>query len=247
MRMNSAEGKSILALVRDGSYAHAGEEESIESVFSSVPKDSGRIILDAGCGLGGTAEYVQRHGWGTVSGFDIDPRTIELARQRYPALNFVESDVGSVGRIWQAEFDLIYSFNAFYAFPDSRLALENLAVVARPNAQYLIFDYTDPFRRYAASPFARREDASFWHPIHPEDLSALAISTGWRLEFSTDLTSDYHRWYGDLLRRIELRSEEIISRFGPTWYDFVLAFYTSLYQAIEDGTIGGGLFRLHRQ
>jgi SAM-dependent methyltransferase len=233
MRMNSAEGKSILALVRDGSYAHAGEEESIESVFSSVPKDSGRTLLDAG--------------WGTVSGFDIDSRTIELARQRHPALDFVESDVGSVGRIWQAEFDLIYSFNAFYAFPDSRLALENLAVVARPNAQYLIFDYTDPFRRYAASPFARREDASFWHPIHSEDFSALAISTGWRLESSSDMTSDYHRWYGDLLRRIEVRSEAIVFRFGQTWYDFVLAFYTSLYQAIEDGTIGGGLFRLRRQ
>lgn len=245
--MNSAEGKSILALVRDGSYAHAGEEEAIELVFSSVSQDSSRKILDAGCGLGGTADYVLSQGWGRVSGFDIDHRTIELARQRYPANEFVEADVAAVGRIWQAEFDLLYSFNAFYAFPDSRAALENLAVVARSGAEYLIFDYTDPSHHYATSPFAGREDASFWHPLHAEDLSDLAIATGWVLESSRDLTAEYHRWYRDLLRRIELRSEEIISQFGQVWYAFVLGFYTSLYQAIEDGIIGGGLFRLRRR
>ena len=247
MKMNSAEGKGILALVRDGAYAHAGEEESIELVFSSVPRDSSRTVLDAGCGLGGTADYVQRQGWGRVSGFDIDPRTIALARQRYPGHEFVEADVCTVGAIWQAEFDLLYSFNAFYAFPDSRLALENLAIAARPGAQYLIFDYTDPCRRYASSSFAGREDASFWNPIHPEDLSDFAVSTGWMLESVTDLTAEYRRWYADLLRRIGVRSEEIIFRFGQEWHDFVLGFYTSLYGSIDDGTLGGGVFRLHRR
>jgi hypothetical protein len=38
--MNSFEGKRILALIRDGDYAHAGEEEAIERSFRSIPLSS---------------------------------------------------------------------------------------------------------------------------------------------------------------------------------------------------------------
>ncbi len=37
MNMNSFEGKRIVALVREGDYAHAGEEEAIERAFRSIP------------------------------------------------------------------------------------------------------------------------------------------------------------------------------------------------------------------
>jgi hypothetical protein len=60
--MNSYQGKQILALVRDGDFAHAGEEEAIERAMRAVPKDRNRLILDAGCGRGGTAAYLQHHG-----------------------------------------------------------------------------------------------------------------------------------------------------------------------------------------
>ena len=53
MNMNSFEGKRILALIRDGDYAHAGEEEAIECALGSIPKDSRDWMLDVGCGRGG--------------------------------------------------------------------------------------------------------------------------------------------------------------------------------------------------
>jgi cyclopropane fatty-acyl-phospholipid synthase-like methyltransferase len=55
MNMNSFEGKRILALVRDGDYAHAGEEEAIERVFRAIPKHAGSSLLDVGCGCGGSS------------------------------------------------------------------------------------------------------------------------------------------------------------------------------------------------
>src|SRR6185312_7479553 len=46
--MNSYLGQRILSLVREGDYAHAGEEEAIELAMSDVEKDSHRVILDVG-------------------------------------------------------------------------------------------------------------------------------------------------------------------------------------------------------
>lgn len=60
--MNSYLGQRILALVREGDYAHAGEEEAIELSMSGVGKDARRVILDAGCGRGGTADYLHKNG-----------------------------------------------------------------------------------------------------------------------------------------------------------------------------------------
>ena len=50
MNMTSFEGKRILALIRDGDYAHAGEEEGIERSFRSIPKNADSWLLDVGCG-----------------------------------------------------------------------------------------------------------------------------------------------------------------------------------------------------
>jgi len=50
MRLNSYEGKRLLALARGGDYAHAGETESIDLVWDALPKSPTQSVLDAGCG-----------------------------------------------------------------------------------------------------------------------------------------------------------------------------------------------------
>ena len=128
MRMNSPQGKAILAHVRGAAYAHAGEEEAIAVVMAGLPKGSGLRILDAGCGLGGTAHYLQSGGWGTVTGFDIDGTTLLRARELFPDVEFVESDVGRVSQraLGSQRFDLVVCFNSFYAFPNHPEALSQL-------------------------------------------------------------------------------------------------------------------------
>ena len=50
--MNSSRGKQVLALIRAGDYAHAGEEEAIELTIAAIPKKPDQRTLDAGCGRG---------------------------------------------------------------------------------------------------------------------------------------------------------------------------------------------------
>jgi len=110
--MNSFQGKQILAMVRHGDFAHAGEEEAIERALREVPKDCDQQILDAGCGRGGTAAYMQYHGWGRVTGIDVEPKSIAHAREAYPELTFVCCDINEVAKHLKRCFDVITLFNA---------------------------------------------------------------------------------------------------------------------------------------
>jgi len=108
MQMNDFNGKEFLATVRGKDYAHAGEEEAIDLIFSKIPKQENRKILDAGCGRGGTADYVQRNGWGHVVGVDIESQSIEYAKNAYPASEFHAMDVCEIGTRFPEHFDLIW-------------------------------------------------------------------------------------------------------------------------------------------
>jgi hypothetical protein len=54
-RMNSPQGKAILALARDGGYAHPGEETSIAMAVALIERSGIHRVLDLGCGRGGFA------------------------------------------------------------------------------------------------------------------------------------------------------------------------------------------------
>jgi SAM-dependent methyltransferase len=237
MTMNSFEGKRILALIRDGDYAHAGEEEAIERSFRSIPKDRERWMLDVGCGRGGTANYLRRNGWGRVEGIDRDAESIDYARATYPEVGFHVCDVLDVPRTVARSFDVIYMLNAFYAFDRQREALSGLRKVAKPGAQLIIFDYTLG---------AKADDTPnpmMPHAIRLSEIAAMLRDTGWEPGTIEDLSAEYVRWYADFVRRIQLKRAEIEKIGGADWYKFVSSMYSGLHGAIASGRVGGALVR----
>src|SRR5262249_52628297 len=136
-------GQKILSLVREGDYAHAGEEEAIELAMSGVEKDARRTVLDAGCGRGGTADYLHKNGWGFVVGIDIQTESIKAARQNYPDSKFLVCDVCDVDQCVDQHPDIICMFNAYYCFKDQSKALRALLKIAQPTTRMIIFDHVD--------------------------------------------------------------------------------------------------------
>jgi SAM-dependent methyltransferase len=112
MQMNSFSGKQLLALIRESDYAHAGEQEAIEMTLRNYPRRTDQLLLDVGCGRGGTANYVQELGWGRVVGLDSEPDSIAHARQVYPAIEFHACAVVDAALVLGRKFDLIYLFNS---------------------------------------------------------------------------------------------------------------------------------------
>ncbi|MBW0004351.1 MAG: class I SAM-dependent methyltransferase [Hyphomicrobiales bacterium] len=150
--MNSFEGMQVLSLVRGGDYAHAGEEEAIELAMRPMEKKSNQIIVDAGCGRGGTANYLQTMGWGKAVGFDIEPASIASARKNYPGVVFYVCDVCDVDRTIGVKADILCMFNAYYCFLDQARALSALRNVAKNGTQMVIFDHVNRGTYYDPHP-----------------------------------------------------------------------------------------------
>lgn len=243
--MNSYLGKQILALVRDGDYAHAGEEEAIERALAPIPKDAIRRILDAGCGRGGTAAYMQGHGWGQVTGIDIEPKSIDYASRTFPGLSFLNCDILDVANHVPASFDLITMFNVLYAVPDQAGALRALATRSKPGAKLVLFDYVD-LGGYQDVPVIDDGKPFLPHPPVEAEIPALLQQNGWRLTSVEDLTADYERWYAALVAKIEAKRSSIEELAGTDAYEHVLGRYAGLLAAVRDGRLGGATIYAER-
>lgn len=240
MRMNHPDGKRLLATVRGGDYAHAGEEEAIRLAWYRLPKNPSQPCLDAGCGRGGTAALVQREGWGRVTGVDIDGETIAEARRVYPDGDFHAADIVAAGTLFPGQFEIIYAFNAVYSFPDQAAAFRSLAASARPGCQLCVFDYVDR-GGLAESSYGQLTEAKLSKPLALDTVSDLLKSGGWQMTECREIHEEYRRWYTDLTRRFRDRHAELVSKFPEDLVDYAAGFYNTMLQAIEDGALGGAI------
>lgn len=240
--MRSFKGKSILSFVRAGNYAHAGEEEAILRVFDSIEKNPSRKILDVGCGKGGTAKFIQDHGWGIVTGIDIEHESVEFARITYPDVSFYCSDVVDIDKLLTEKFDIICMFNAFYEFPDQAAALRTLRNIAHDETILIIFDYID-LSAGASSLIVRNDRTRTTSPIELSSFNEISIRNGWLKDSYEDLTEEYKLWYQTLLKKIEKNKDKIIKNFGEAGYDSAQTRYSDLLRALIVGDIAGGIIR----
>jgi SAM-dependent methyltransferase len=242
--MNNATGKRLLALVRDGDYAHPGEEEANHLLFAGLTRDPGRRVLDAGCGGAGTAAWVQAHGLGAVTGIDIDPETARLARERHPEVTVVEGDLQRAGETLTGPFGLIYAMTALYAAPDQTAVFRELGALAAPGAELRLLEYADPHGRFAGETGGDLS-RGWWRPLRPRRLPALLVSAGWTAVEVRDLHPEFVYWYRELCGRIAAKRDEISRAFGDEWYAFVAREYATILEMVRSGVLGGVLARAH--
>lgn len=233
------EGKQLLAFLRGDDYAHPGEEEAIVQVFSHLPKNKERTILDVGCGLGKTAQFIQSQGWGKVAGADVDAPAIEYAKKKYPDIEFFTADAVALPQVLaEKKFDVICLFNSFYAFPEQLLALTALRQLAHEKTQLIIFEYAD--LTHGHNPFTILHDARrFFLAIRPEQIGEMMQQAGWRRTKVQIITADYERWYDAFVKRIAARKSEIIVKFGAEKYEMAFTRYSKMLNEIRSGTLGG--------
>ena len=242
LALNSATGKSVLAMIRDGSYAHPGEEEAIELVFSGVSPQSDRQILDLGCGLGGTAHYIRDRGWGQVVGVDIDDGSVEAASEAFPESTFLCADAHDLHLFGDGQFDLVVLFTAFYAFEDQLATLHEMSRVLKRGGVLLLFDYAAvdaDFSGKAKEFIASR--AHSWKPIRPDQIGFMLRTAGLHLQNYLDLSDRFEQWYVALLERIEAKKGAIGRQFGTFWFAHVEKTYTEILTLIRKGILGGAL------
>ncbi|MGV3740549.1 MAG: class I SAM-dependent methyltransferase [Gammaproteobacteria bacterium] len=237
--MTSKLAKEILAFVRKGDFAHPGEIEAIEMALQPINKKKSQLILDVGCGLGGTANYVQQQGWGLVTGLDLDAELIQYANLRYPELSFILDDILKAQTSIQEKFDLIYSFSAFFCFTEQKQALKQMACLAKPQAELVIFDYSRFISQDYISPFPWSNTASCFNPIYLPEFEQWLLESGWHLTSTLDISEHFENWYTQLLQLFTTKRAEILRQFDTNLLDKMIFGYQQLLMDIKSHKIGG--------
>jgi SAM-dependent methyltransferase len=241
---NEYEGKQILSFIRNGDYTHAGEEEAIDLIFSYFPKKSDRTILDIACGLGGTAAYIQSHGWGQVTGFDIESTAIGYAKEKYPSIPFYVSDVMNAPYLLTPQtFDILCIVNAFVCFPDQLGVLKGLRKLAHNDSHLVIFDYTD-LALHGENPLVGQSRQISFRPIRWDELPILLQESGWECVEKILLDEIFECWYATFLKRLEEKRAKVDERFGKGATDYAKGKYSLIYHQIQAKCLGGCLLIL---
>jgi trans-aconitate 2-methyltransferase len=138
--------------VPDWDGARYGEISALQRAMAEdslalLELDGGERVLDVGCGDGWvTTRIAERLPHGSVLGLDPSPRMVEAARRRVPddasspgppaVATFVVGDV--VAMTFDAEFDVVTSFNALHWVTDQAAAYRAIASALRPDGRALV-------------------------------------------------------------------------------------------------------------
>lgn len=178
----------------------------LRSLFDGVAADIARVapdgarVLEVGCGPGRLSILLARRHHLHVTGLDLDPAMIQLARANAARArdgggpSFVIGNVSALS-FPDESFDLVVSSLSMHHWADTSRALNEIGRVLRPKGRAIVWDLRGGFI-----------------PLHgrlPDPAShaagttlTLASSTGWRWP-----------WRFSLLRRIELvRQVDAVAR-----------------------------------
>lgn len=113
-----------------------------------MPDVAGKKVLDAACGPGKYAEILLSRG-ASVTGFDLSPKMIELARERNKAQGdfFVHDLSMPLPMLEDGSFDVVLCALALHYLEDWTLTIKEFCRVLKPEGQ-LIISIEHPFFEY---------------------------------------------------------------------------------------------------
>ncbi|HVS28993.1 MAG TPA: methyltransferase domain-containing protein [Solirubrobacteraceae bacterium] len=117
------------------------EEQWSDWVHPLGPDDfAGRLVLDAGCGLAGFAEYARRWGASEVVAVDLS-EAIDAAHERLgDEVDLVQADLHHLP-FRSGAFDLAYSIGVLHHLPEPEKGFASVAKMVRPGGQMCAWVY----------------------------------------------------------------------------------------------------------
>ncbi len=135
----------------------------------------GASVLEIGCGTGDLLYALQpRRGLG----IDLSPRMVEVARGKYPGLEFRVGDAEALDV--EERFDYVLLSDLLGHLDDIWLAFQNLHRVCHPSTRVVVTYYNylwEPILR-AAERLGLKAPQALQNWLPPQDLTNLAVITG---------------------------------------------------------------------
>lgn len=164
-----------LAPVRDAWKArHPAYHREIERLCRSLISP-GASVLEIGCGTGDLLHALRPQ---RGLGIDLSPRMVEIARRKYPDLEFAVGDVEALQI--EERFDYVLLSDLVGHLDDVWLAFRNLHRICHPATRIVVTYYNylwEPVLR-AAERLGLKAPQALQNWLPPQDLTNLAAITG---------------------------------------------------------------------
>lgn len=128
-------------------WAQTAERENtplFNAVLDAAELVASERLLDVGCGSGLLCELAAGRG-ARVSGIDVTPELLAVARDRVPVADLREGDMSALP-FESGSFDVVTGVNSFQFAPDPALAFAEAARVLRGGGRLVVAAFTEPER-----------------------------------------------------------------------------------------------------
>ena len=100
-------------------------EQVIEEILDKGGIRKGVNVLDVACGTGILFPDYQKREVFSVTGIDISPEMVKMAKQKFPVVDVICGDAETVS--FDKQFDAVMIYNAFPHFINSDKLIDNLS------------------------------------------------------------------------------------------------------------------------
>jgi SAM-dependent methyltransferase len=149
-----------------------------EAVLDAARVGPGTALLDVGCGSGLTLLLAAERG-AVVSGLDVSPGLLGVARERLPSADLRDGDMEALP-FADASFDAVTGVNAFQFAGDPGRALREAARVTRPGGRVVASLFAAPERSQGTA--AHEAMSALIPPDQAGDHAPYALSLPGNLE-----------------------------------------------------------------
>ena len=172
---------------------HIGGRKATLELFDALSPGRGQHALDIGCGIGGASRLLaERHG-AHVTGIDLTPEYVEVARALARRTSLEEStryEVASATSLPldDASMDIAFSIHVAMNIEDKAAMLAEAARVVRPGGIFAIYDVMrgEAGAPILPAPWAEEESMSF--VASPGEMGALLCQAGFAVMREEDRT-----------------------------------------------------------
>lgn len=145
------------------------DEEIIATILDNGGIREGTCVLDVACGTGVLFPDYLKRGAAAVTGIDISPEMVKVARSKFPEVQVICGDVEEVD--FGQKFDAVMVYNAFPHFPDPANLIRVLADLVKPGGKLSVAHGMS--RAALSSHHAGRASTVSIELLHEDELSAL--------------------------------------------------------------------------
>ncbi len=168
-------------------------EEVITTILDNAGVKEGVHVLDVACGTGVLfPDYLSR-GVASVTGIDISPEMVKIAREKFPQVEVLCGDVENTD--FPQKFDVIMVYNAFPHFPEPQKLIDCLCALLKEGGRLSI---AHGMSRAALQEHHKRASEVSIELLHEEELAALMSR-----HLSVDVVISDDRMYQVCGRRTE--------------------------------------------